>query len=97
VEEGLFEADWLSALTNGCSHVEEFSQDWKESASEDGGERETLSLRQVSETKSETCKNSRSLVLSKLLERGLMRWPHEQIDGPKQPTEIHPMRFTFAF
>ena len=45
------------------THVEEHSQDWKEVAPENRRERQTLPLRQVPQTKPETRKDSRPLVL----------------------------------
>jgi len=64
-------------VTDGDSDGKEDSQDRKKGASENRLERQTLPLRQVPQTKPETCKNSGPLVLSELPPRkgrlGLMK------------------------
>jgi hypothetical protein len=58
-------------VTDGGSDDEEHSQDRKAGASEDRSEGQTLPLRQVPQTKPETCNNARPLVLPELLTFGI--------------------------
>jgi hypothetical protein len=57
----------------GGSDGKEHSQHWKKGAPENRLQRQAVSLRQVPQTKPETCENSRPLVLPELPQRNFPR------------------------